>query len=59
MWAELLPFQFPVAAILDFVYNGHQGSPPICYRVTKTFTSRWQAVEILPGHPEIARVKFK
>ena len=25
----MLPFQFQVAAILDFVYNGHQGSPQL------------------------------
>ena len=30
--AEILPFQFPVAAILDFLHNGHQGSPPTCVR---------------------------
>ena len=30
--AEIWPFQFPVAAILDFLHNGHQGSPPTCMR---------------------------
>ena len=28
--AEIWPFQFPVAAILDFLHNSHQGSPPTC-----------------------------
>ena len=27
--AEILPFQFPVAAILDFLHNGQQGSPQL------------------------------
>ena len=31
-WAEILSFQFPVAAILDFVHNSHQGSPSNCVR---------------------------